>query len=313
MKNKKLKFAYLLFAIGIFVACNNAQKEEKNYDTPVEGDMILVADESLQPIVEAQVQGYEMAYPKTKIHVKFVPEQKAINLMLNDSARVAIVTRELNEKELEVFKVTEIPYTPAIMALDGVALICNKNNADTMITVKELTEMFNGNLKKDTKLVFDNSSSSNLNYMIKKLGIKDVKKANIFAAKGNKDVIEYVKNNTNAIGIIGANWISDLDDKKSKNFQNSIRVLSVADKENPKKTDFYKPNQLTLAERKYPFERRVYLHTKEARWGLGKGFIRYCCFQVGQLIVEKMGLLPYYKFPRDIEIVRKPQAVVEKK
>jgi phosphate transport system substrate-binding protein len=60
-----------------------------------------------------------------------------------------------------------------------------------------------------------------------------------------------------------------------------------------------------LKARKYPFERKVILHTKKG-YGLTSAFIRFCCAYIGQLVVEKSGLLPFYIYKREIIIEKKP-------
>lgn len=295
------KILFLIFISLSLWQCTSSEKQ----DLPNEGDILIAADESLQPIVDAEMMAYNAHYPKAKLHVVYVPEQKAMAMMMNDSANIAIVTREATANEKEVFTTNNIPYLPAKMALDGVALITNLNSGITKLTVNELKAMFEGTNRSDIKLVFDNSSSSNLNYMIQRLGIKDVKKANIFAANGNKDVIDYVKKSTNAIGIIGGNWISDIDDSKSQNFINSVRVIGISNQDKPTDKDYYTPTTAALKARKYPFERKVILHTKKG-YGLTSAFIRFCCAYIGQLVVEKSGLLPYYIYDRDIILEKKP-------
>lgn len=279
--------------------CNSQEKQ----DLPNEGEITIAADESLQPIVEAEVMAYNAHYPKAKLNVVYVPEQRAMSLMMNDSVNLAIVTREATPGEKAVYTTNNIPYLPAKMALDGVAIISNTESAIKNLSITELKEMFEGQKKTEIKLVFDNSSSSNLNYMIQKLGLKDIKKANIFAADGNKDVIEYIKKNKNAIGVIGGNWISDIDDSKSQSFINSIHVVGISDTITPDK--YYTPTTASLKARKYPFERRIILHTKRG-YGLTSAFIRFCCAYIGQLVVEKSGLLPYYIYEREIILEKKP-------
>lgn len=277
--------------------------QQGKQDLPNEGEITIAADESLQPIVEAQVMAYNAHYPNAIINVVYVPEQKAMSMMMDDSANIAIVTREATDNEKEFYTTNNIPYLPAKMALDGVAIISNINSDIKQLTVEELKKMFEGKAKSNIKLVFDNSSSSNLNFMMKKLDIKDISKANIFAANGNKDVIEYIKKNKEAIGVIGGNWISDIDDSKSQAFISSIHVVGIASKASP--NDFYTPTTASLKARKYPFERKVILHTRKG-YGLTSAFIRFCCAYIGQLVVEKSGLLPYYIYNREIILERKP-------
>lgn len=284
-----------------FLLFNCTQQEKQ--DLPNEGEITIAADESLQPVVEAEVMAYNAHYPNAKINVVYVPEQKAMAMMMEDSANIAIVTREATDNEKEFYTTNNIPYLPAKMALDGVAIISNIDSDIKQLTVGELKEMFEGKSKTNIKLVFDNSSSSNLNFMIKKLDIKDIGKANIFAADGNKDVIDYIKKNKEAIGVIGGNWISDIDDSKSQAFINSIHVVGIANQSSPK--DFYTPTTASLKARKYPFERKVILHTRKG-YGLTSAFIRFCCAYIGQLVVEKSGLLPYYVYKREIILENKP-------
>ncbi len=274
------------------------------------GKIVLAADESLQPIVDAEVSAYRIHYPEAEFVVRYVPEQKAINLMLNDSAEVAVVTRELNAEEQAVFEKRKIKYQPARMALDAVTLVVNKDFKDSSITFGELKELFTSDKISGKKLVFDNGSSSNLNVMLSRLGISEFTNANVFAANGNQDVFATVEKNSSAIGVIGNNWISDLDDSKAVALRERVKILSVS--ENGK--DFYKPDFRVLKARKYPLERLVFMHTTQGRWGVAKGFIRFSCSQVGQLVAEKMGLLPYYIIPKEVILDKTPlNKLVEKK
>ncbi len=284
--------------------CNSQEKQ----DLPNEGEITIAADESLQPIVDAEIMAYNAHYPKAKLNVIYMPEQRAMSLMMNDSVNIAIVTREATPGEQAVYTSNNIPYLPAKMALDGVAIISNLESSIKNLSPIDLKEMFEGKKNTDVKLVFDNSSSSNLNYMIQRLGLQDVKNANIFAANGNKDVIEYIKKNKNAIGFIGGNWISDVDDSKSQNFINSIHVVGISDLKTPDK--YFTPTTASLKARKYPFERKVILHTKKG-YGLTSAFIRFCCAYVGQLVVEKSGLLPFYVYKREIILEKKPIGKVQ--
>lgn len=289
MKKNILALSLIALAVG---SCNyNPKVSEK--DTIQQGKITIAADESLQPIMQAQVQAYKAHYPKTEFNVVFLPEQEAINLMLKDSAQVCVTTRELNENERVYYTKNGFPYEPAPMALDAVALITNRSNADTTLTIEELKDLFT-NPSSTTQLVFDNSNSSNLSFIKNRLGIKELNKKNIYAAKGNLDVFEHIKKYKSAIGIIGNNWISDDDDKEARKLKSSIRVLAIADKSKKGDASYYLPTLYNLQKRQYPLERLIYLHTPQSYWGLAKGFIRFSCAQVGQLVVEKMGLLPYH-------------------
>lgn len=252
--------------------------------------------------MEAQINAHHIHYPGTKIIVKYMPETRGINMLLDDSLTMACTTREFNETELAELKTRGIKYLPARMALDAVALIQNKANSDTTITLDELKKLLTDKDAK-TKLVFDRSNSSNLNIIMEKLKLKSINKENVFSANGNLEVIEYVKKNPNSIGFIGFNWISDTDDQEAVNLKNQIGLIAVGESESK---GFYKANFKNLDGRKYPLERFVYLHTLTKVWGVENGFIRFCCSKTGQLVTEKMGLVPFFIIPKEFLLNTKP-------
>jgi phosphate transport system substrate-binding protein len=294
----KLIQILLLVFLGT-VSCTETTKEEPSIN---KGTITMAVDESIKPIIEAQVNAHHMHYPNTKINIKYVPETKGINMLLADSLTMACTTREFNEIELSEMKRRGIKYIPARMALDAVALVQNKSNSDTTITLDELKYLLTD--KNATKeLVFDRSNSSNLNVIMEKLKLKSINTANVYSADGNLEVIEYVKKNPNAIGFIGFNWISDTDDKKSQNLLKQVGLMAVGETE---QKGYYKANFKNLDKRKYPLERFIYLHTLTKAWGVENGFIRFCCAKTGQLVTEKIGLVPFYLIPKEFLLDTKP-------
>ncbi len=279
-----LLFSFMLTACSI-------SGTEKNTDTVAIGAISIAADESLQPMVDALEGAFEGINRAAKIDVIYKPEQESINLMLLDSARVAIVSRELNAREKQVFTDQKLKYRSLKVGIDAVALISNKENSDTLITLQELKDLFVGKDKSRT-IVLDNANSSNLTCVMAKLGLTDISKLNVSAVSGNKEVIEYIKMHKTAIGIIGVNWISDGEDPASMGFLKSINVLGVAEKLNPTKDEYYLPFEYNLYLKNYPLIRDIYMITKEARQGLGTGFINFTSHEKGQLIIQKTGILP---------------------
>lgn len=289
--------------MGTLAMENACQTETRIEETVSAGEIVVSVDQSLQPVMEAQEMAFEATRKYAKINSVYVTELKAIELMLNDSARVAVVTRQLNPTERRVFEEAKLKYRSIKIATDAVALITNPANRDTLLTVDQLRDILSGKLTRWSDLkrggsgekitvVFDNNNSSNLNYLFDTLRIENRANAPIFAVKSNQEVIEFVKNNPNALGVIGVNWISDIDDPRTPKFMNQVRVMAVARRPEPESSDFYQPFQYALALQKYPLCRHVYMITKEARRGLGTGYINYVVSDRGQRIVLKAGLLP---------------------
>ncbi|MCU0468651.1 MAG: substrate-binding domain-containing protein [Arcicella sp.] len=282
----------IVLGMAILASCGGGKDKDGNeLDTPAKGTITVAVDESFRQILEAEKTAFEKTFPYTKINLVFKPEGEAVAMMLNDKARMAVVARELTEKEKEVFKRDDIRYKSFKFAGDGIALITNKANKDTLITTQELEDVMRGK-RKDIVLVFDGTSSSNLTFLVDTFKLDKTQKVSFFAAKSNKEVIEYVQTHKNAMGVIGSNWISDGDDPTSLTFIRSVNVMSVANKPNPTIKDYYQPFGYNLALKKYPLTRKIKLILKEAHMGLGTGFINYMTLEQGQLIVYKNGLIP---------------------
>lgn len=285
----------LLSSLFLLIACGPISNDDDLHVN--KGKISVAVDESFKQIAEAEIVGYQAMYPDTEFEVTFVPEQKAIGLLLADSAELAIVSRELTPKEQTYFTSRQIEYQPAKMAIDAVTLITSKDNAVKSISMSEIKAALDGTSDK-YQLVFDNGSSSNLNSLTQTLNVEKLSMQNIFSAKGTEDVISQVSKSSKLIGVIGYNWISDVDSKKANAFRETVDILPIEMKDGSKII----PSKNTLSNKTYPLSKTIYLHTTQHRWGVAKGFVRYACSQVGQIIVDKMDLQPYYRMAKVIQM-----------
>lgn len=290
IKTMSSKFGILLL-IGLF-SCTTAEDKKQFADTPVKGEISMVVDDSFMMLLEAEKTAFENLHQYAKISFVKKPENEAVADLLNDKVRGIVVTRDLTEKEKEVFTREKITYRSYRFAADGIALISHKSNTDTMWTLDDLKKSLVGNSSKNIELVVDKNNSSNLKFIVDKLAIGVNKSLKVREAGSNKNVIEYVQGHANAVGIIGSNWISDGDNPTSLNFIRSVNVISLAEKSGMSKNEFYQPFGYNLALKKYPLRREAKIIIKEAHLGLGTGFVNYVCGDMGQLIVLKAGLIP---------------------
>lgn len=277
-----------LVLLGLcFFQCSTDKKKGPT-DSATVGEITLGVDESFEPLMKAEKTAFQEQYKYAKINYKFSPENEVIADMLNDKIRGVVVTRDLTTKEKEIFTREAITYRSFNIAADGIALLANKSSGDTLITLAELKEMMVGTSAKYT-LVVDKANSSNLKFLIDKLQISSEQKLHVVAAGSNPEVINQVKNDPNAIGIVGSNWISDGDNPTSLGFIRSVHVMSVSE---GKGMPYTQPFGYNLALKKYPLRREIKYIIKEAHQGLGTGFLNYVSGDLGQLIVLKAGLIP---------------------
>lgn len=301
-----MKYAYRIFSfllLALFViTCN--QKAEPKVEM-LEGNMTLLVDESLLPVIQDQVQIFESQY-NAKIKLDPKSEAEVLQILANDTARVAVLARDLTEQETNVFVAKKI--TPRItkFATDGIVLIANQNSKDTIISLVSVIDIMQQKSVPGIKgLVFDNPNSSTAKYMMKLAGVSTFPADGVFSFKTNEETIKYVAENDGMIGVVGLNWIYN-PQKELKPYIDKITILSVKDK---RQNSISFPSQNDIAEGRYPLARDLYLVNCQGASGLGMGFSAFLISETGQRIVLKSGLVPS-KTPTRRILVRKD---IEKK
>ena len=296
------------------VSCNGPGSPGAQ-DTPTSGTVAVSVDETFAPILQAQIDTFAKLYPNAHVKMTFQPEEKVMLDLINDKVKLAVVARELNaEENADFVKQTIVPRTTRI-GIDGLAIVLNRANPDSLLTVAQLAGIFTGKTsawsqisgKKtlaDINVVFDANRSSTARFVRDSVTRGAALTARGFAATSNPALLDYVATHPNAIGIVGVNWISDRDDPAAMKFFNKVRVASITARPNPKPNDYIQPYQVYLAQKtpeqlaehtdlqNYPLRRNLYVISREARVGLGTGFASFIAGKNGQLIFQKSGLLP---------------------
>lgn len=300
-----------LFCLTLFVGCKNNTSNPNMADTVSKGHIRIGVDPAVLPLMEAEVMAYQHLYPNARLDLWTCNEPDGFSALMSDSIRLLIAQREPNESEKEYFKSIKVTLKSTPFALDAVAFIVHPSLPDT-ISPETLTRMLKGEItnweqvypnkaKGPIHLVFDKDQSGSFEFVKTKLGGTLAKSA--YAAKSNPEVIDYIANHPDAIGIIGVNWISDKDDTLYNAFISKIHVLGIGQFDSVgKETYYYKPFQMSLRAGKYPYTRMLYLVSRETHTGLGTGFVSFACSDGGQKIVNMMGLLPSRLIHREVSI-----------
>src|ERR1035437_9381450 len=230
----KFKFIYLLFVITLF-ACQQ-KSNDKFTDTYTTGTIPIAVDCNFKPIIKEEIDVFMAPYPKAKINPIYTSELNAIDLLIKDSVRVAVATRPLSEKEINFLKEKKFSPRSYKLATDGIALIVNNSNPDTIISVVDLRRILTGKTKNwkevfpksrlgGFKVVFDNPNSSTVRYAIDSICIGEKISQDLNAQQTNEEVINYVSKTKNAIGVIAVNWLDNAKDTTNLTFNSSIRVM----------------------------------------------------------------------------------------
>ena len=303
----KNRFIFAVLIISILFSCKETNTEnDKVAETLTSGSLTLYTDNTVQPIVEDVLAVFHSVYNKAHIEQVNMPEQDIIRALLQDSGKVAVLPRMLTEEEQARFDNKKIKPRITEFAVDAVALITNKKATDTVVELEEVLNVLRGrSLGKIKSMVFDNATSSTVQFLLKKAGVKSVPSAGVYALKSNEEVIKFVHDNDGAIGIVGVNWIVQAPLSLTQYIDN-ITVLAVDNVKTEKgEKKYYKPNQSNIATGDYPLTRKLYVLNYQGKQGLGMGFATYISAREGQRIILKSGLLPVDIPTREIEVRNK--------
>ncbi|MCE2743583.1 MAG: substrate-binding domain-containing protein [Fluviicola sp.] len=305
MKNILIISKISLITFLLF-SCNSSENPlAYQANTHSRGDATFMVDESYKLLFETLEYTFEGQRPDAKLDIQFTPENEAINALFMDKTKTICISRDLTKEEKAKLKRNRVEIVSNKLAKDGIALIVNQENKDTLITVDEIKNILLGKTtkwstsQKDISIVFDHENSANFAYF-QNLTNKAPWTKNVFASKSSEEVIEYVKKNKNAIGIIGVNWLSDEDDKRVLEYLKGITLMSVA----KTKTDEYlKPYQAFIYTDEYALTREIWFINKGKIDGLNTGFVNFCVREKGQLIIHKACLVPAYPPMRQLRII----------
>ena len=300
--NRSLKFFGLTLILGLFLACGNKPNPEQE-EAYQEAAAIFTADESFYPILDEELY-YFQNQTLDSITPVYINEQDAVRKLMKLETWLAFTTRDFTVKERQ--NLIDRKYLPRAIpiAYDGLAIIVNNTNPDTCITVKDFARILRGEVSEwkeiypQNKLgvidvVFDNPLSSTVRWCVDSiLGGKQFSAKNIGAVQTSAAVIDYVEKHSNALGIIGSNWLNDKRDTTNVTFKKNITVMGVSKMDSAKRYNSWQPYQFYLYNGNYPLRRTIYALLNDTRNGVPSGFTHFIQLPKGQKIILRSGLLP---------------------
>lgn len=312
MKTRSFSAILLCFFIVMtFSTCRRIKVTRT--DTEKSGYAQIASDDCFAPIVKEELDVFTGLNPEAEVQPIYTGEKEVYELLLKDSIRLIIGTRELNEAEVAQIKAKKLSPRTLRLAGDGLALIINRANTDSIMSTQTLKKIMTGEItdwkelspNKKSKLgqiqvVFDNPSSSTLRYIEENITSGQPLHNSLRALNTNVEVIEHVQKTPNALGIIGVNWISNPNDSTKLSFNSTIRVMAVGKSDEATIDNTFKPFPVYLNNGDYPLTRNVYIIITDLRETLPSGVMKFFASDAGQRIILKAGLVPGTRPTRDI-------------
>ena len=291
----------LLLVLGLLPSCGG--KSNSDYQ---EIAKFFAADESLSPVINEELDAYRMRRKDLKIDTLYTNEHDAVNMLVDRKTWLVFTTRQLTPNEQQILSEKRLKPKVMPLAYDGMALIVNKDNPDSIIAAKDFARIISGEiscwneldpaLPNDTiRMAFDNPRSATVRFCVDSiLRGKEMKTTgNIRAVQTTRQVIDYVEKHKNAIGIVGSMWLNDQRDTTNLTYSRGVKVMSVSKADVATPTNSYDPSQYNIAYNNYPFIRTIYAIVTDPRsQGEARGLGNFCILPDGQLVFFHAGLFP---------------------
>ncbi len=300
--NTKYNIYFLFFFVIIMVASCGKSNETKTQNTMKSGYIKIAVDQTFQNVIQQEIDVFENLFPAI-IEPIYTTEQNAIELLKKDSVRLAFTARKLTDAELNYFH--EKTFQPDMfrIAIDGIAIITNPANKDSVISTLDIHRILTGEITQWNQLypnsklgkiqvVFDNTQSSIVRYAIDSICRDKPLSKELKALELNEEVVAHISKVPSAMGFIGVNHISDQNDSTVIEFTNKVRVMRVSYDDVATNENSVQPYQYYLYNAQYPFRRAIYAILNDPRGELPKGFSRFITGDQGQRIIKRTGLLP---------------------
>ena len=287
-----MRYIYIMLSVCMLAtACKTSATQEK-LDTPSEGRIRISVEESFKPFIEQELKVFALSFPKASIEVAYKSEIECFKDLASDSTRMIIVTRGLDKKEQANYK-DQLSYAPTfgILAYNAIAVVVNKKTKDSVFSMADLSASLSG--KNNKQVVMDGSHLTGVVRFLKDSLLHETPFGkNVVSANGSEELISYIKNNPNAIGFVGMNWVGDNYDPKQMEDRKTLKMALVECTLCIEKGYYSQPSQSNISKGHYSLSLPIYYILKENAPGLGTGLLNFMSLERGQLIFQRAFLVP---------------------
>jgi len=306
-----LFFSMIFFLLLSFVSCKKKQSKDKWNDTLTTGIINIACDEDFKNLMDAEVDAFQAHNNyQAIINPIYSSENEVIRLLMEDSVRLVLTTRDLNANEQKKAKDKQMFVRSFLIAFDGIALIANKTNPDSLISLTNIKKILTGDITEwsqinphstlgTIRVIFDNDRSGILRYVVDSLTKSKPLSSQLYALTNQDELIAKVSELPNAIGIVGFNLFSDGNRRITSELQDKLLVMRVGKDENVTLQNTYLPYSGDIKNENYPLWRPVYVLLSDPKSGLSSGFSVFLAHDVGQTVILKSGLLPAVSDPQN--------------
>jgi len=279
-KNFVLAVLILMGMTSAFAASGKNSLQVKGSDTMVN-------------LGQAWAERFMEKHPKEFIAVTGGGSGTGIASLLSNSCDIAMSSRNIKNKEIELANKKGVSPYEIKAALDGLAVVVNPRNPVGALTLDELAQIFTGKITNwkavgglDQKIVVlsrEVNSGTHVYFKEHVLRKNDPASQEEFAPSAlmlssSQAIADEVAQNLSAIGYYGMGYISPK--------QKTIAVAKDGS------AAFVAPTIENVMTGAYPISRPLFLYTNAAPQGAAKNFVDFVLSPEGQVIVKETDFVP---------------------
>ncbi|HRH56766.1 MAG TPA: substrate-binding domain-containing protein [Chitinophagales bacterium] len=297
---RQIRFMSYLYAMILFFCmsgCNSTEdKKNTNQEDWNSGSVVITADSNLSAVLEPLIPIYENFYPTAKVSFQYTSEDAAVSNFKTKKNTIIAIGRLLSADEIaKVQFIQDSKVLENTFAYDAIAVIANKSNKDSVLVLEKIADYLT--LTNNTKLVFDNAKSGIAKTIMQLSKTSPAQFKNAYSLNSVKDVLKYLETNTDAIGFIPYNLLSNRNDKEAQYIRATFKFLPVS-YQNTVTTI----SQESIAYKEYPLVRPITIYIGNCPDLVGQGFTSFLFKRQVSKALLLSGLVPKNIPAREVNV-----------
>ncbi len=238
-------------------------------------------------LVPQAAEAFKTTHPDVAFEIAAEGSTTGIAAITDSTAQIGMSSRRAKPVEISAALAKGVTMKPTIVAYDGMAVIVNEANPVTELTLRQVEQVFTGDVTDWTAVggnpgkfsIYTRNTSSGTYSDWKELAMKKRDYASSSQKMaGNEQIAAEVAKNPNGIGYVGLAYTH----------APGIRVVGIVGKD---KIAVLPSNQ-TVQAKTYPYARPTFFYTNGEPSGLTAEFVDFMLGAEGQALVQKVGFVP---------------------
>ena len=289
MSLKKLSF---ILTVLVLSGCKNFTEKENNRNVNYDLDKInvsnikLYTDKNANILIEQLKDVYLSAFPEASMDITYTNDNDVKEAIFNNSSRLVIRLQEFDKTDLKylnsIYQTKPIQF---VFAYDAIALVKNKTESDTLISIDSLNQFIlqgkdkfvstQEHIDMFTQLLFQNKITE---------GSRSIK-----TVKDIDDLKRFLQLHPDYIGLLPFSLVSNPDDKNTEHIISKFNWIAIKDSLG----HIVHPSQSTIYTKEWPLILPYTVTYCNLSLKEGVGFVKFIHSRQAQKLILKAGLIPY--------------------